>query len=775
MSETLANLQTKKIIEFITSLELKDEELSDKGFEYPKDDLEQKNKYIKYLAFINAFVRNDNVESYSTNEITLISKLYPSISESDFIEQLRYMRYKEFYGLLYVKNEDNTYSQVEELEGQRIREFNKYYNDIFKSKFDKSFILMNFDSFKKRTTQDDFFASSFFKKDADILYYNQDRLNPKEIPIFLSVFASTLEYFKLLYNNKFYSNEPFFKPFGRTLLLFMVMQNFISKTLTSILDIDMMTNYEAKNMLVSSQLDDFLTVPLVYKRKILKNLNFLIANKGTNKIFKTIINIFNLDDLKVYKYILTKDYEKSINGNILFDTPLYKFLKVDIDDYDFINNLHKIERVPIENVIKDDTLWNDETIRNMLVERDTNYINTKYISLESTTSIFRKALDLAYYINSIYEVDNYIKINNKDINCFAVSLFEISETKKFRLTDVISALEYLILKQHRMKDILPASTSATEKIFGFNNIKFKNNILYYDTVTTNFETGEEKRETKQVHLNKWAELFLSENINIYDLEITNNYGNTDYIVSFNNAYKRNLKILEIINKTLHGTTVNGKLIQPITDYRTFKELSEVKKALTISNRRYDYFKKSDGTLYSSYMSDNAYFNKQDTIELYNYLKVSPNVTEEELNDIISNKMFYLLNSLNNYVDTNDLSVFTNVPILFAADIKNNIYKLIQLFKSYTIELSDLNIFYTYDDKTMNTIFFKEHFYKRNSFVNTEVLLPHSSKLEKTKQSSNTISYDVLSLSNKRENTSNSVTSDSMDFKETFEINRTLYE
>jgi hypothetical protein len=76
---------------------------------------------------------------------------------------------------------------------------------------------------------------------------------------------------------------------------------------------------------------------------------------------------------------------------------------------------------------------------------------------------------------------------------------------------------------------------------------------------------------------------------------------------------------------------------------------------------------------------------------------------------------------------------------------------------------------------MNTIFFKEHFYKRNSFVNTEVLLPHSSKLEKTKQSSNTISYDVLSLTNKRENTSNSVTSDSMDFKETFEITRTLYE
>ena len=169
LSINLANIQVKKILDFIETLILKDTELADKGFIYDTADPTQQETYSSYIGFINAFSRNDSAESYSKRELEYANSRVTSSSDDmdEFLEYLRYHKYKEFYGYSYEKSDTGLYVEKEVAAGFRIRDFNDYFNDIFKEKYENSFVILNFESFKKRTISDDFFTSAFFKEDGE--------------------------------------------------------------------------------------------------------------------------------------------------------------------------------------------------------------------------------------------------------------------------------------------------------------------------------------------------------------------------------------------------------------------------------------------------------------------------------------------------------------------------------------------------------------------------------------------------------------------------------
>ena len=153
---------------------------------------------------------------------------------------------------------------------------------------------------------------------------------------------------------------------------------------------------------------------------------------------------------------------------------------------------------------------------------------------------------------------------------------------------------------------------------------------------------------------------------------------------------------EVINTYLD----NMDVVQAIYDYKynskSIKEYNAYKRiqqATVYTRYTTDMYKKSDGTLPSTYLE----YLKIANPELYLFI-------QETNDENMIEQMDNLLMALDKYMATDKFKfLFLNIPSLSLDSIRQFIYYLVDIFKSYTVELKAMNIIYHVDDKRIHNI------------------------------------------------------------------------
>lgn len=410
--------------------------------------------------------------------------------------------------------------------------------------------------------------------------------------------------------------------------------------------------------------------PLISKRylqRIVKNLNNLFAYKGTNQVLIDIVSLFGYDKITLNKYYLTKDMKQDEYGNFIFkgdDTERFElnFLEVPISDSEsnsLFNGSH--EKIGYDVLTIDDPFWggtDKERTKQQLLETEFNYLNTKYLSINTMTNISQIIQEMCYFFNFINDAEA-----GKYIDLLEMVNTDIKESSlPIKLFDLIITMQVLISKKLGYDDLIIYTGTAISSLYGFN---FKGNEEDLKNILNKYPDGELKK--------KYGKL-LSQDI------IGGKYERNDLInIYFNNIdYKTDLE----------------KMITKCTDIREYHMLKEIYNYNCYSTATRSMFRKKDGSYYETY-SD--YLRDRD-LELLNF-------AEKYINDndhLTGLQMLFDCADL--YLeDVRFTSMFLNSSV--SDRLRNYIYSLLCYFKAYTVDIKNFNVFFLMDDPSSNLIKF----------------------------------------------------------------------
>lgn len=408
--------------------------------------------------------------------------------------------------------------------------------------------------------------------------------------------------------------------------------------------------------------------PLISKRylqRIVKNLNNLFAYKGTNQVLIDIVSLFGYDKIILNKYYLTKDMKKDENGNFIFKGEEHErfelnFLEVPIADSER-NSLFTGEREKIDYDIltQDDPFWGGnekEKTKQKILETDFNYLNTKYLSINTMTNIAQIIQEMCYFFNFINDAQSEGYLEQLEmVNT------EIKESSlPFKLFDLVVAIQILISKKLGYDDLIIYSSTAISSLYGFN---FKSNEKELAAILDKYPDSPLKEKYGKI---------LSNDI------ITGRYQKKDLIrIYFENLdYKTDLE----------------KLLSTVSDINDYRMLKEIYNYNCYSTATRSMFKKNDGSYYETYSE----YLKDSDLELYNF-------TEKYIKDDDHlSALQMLFDSADLYLeDVRFTSMFLNSAV--SDRLRNYIYSLLCYFKAYTVDIKNFNVFFLMDDKTANMV------------------------------------------------------------------------
>ena len=239
--------------------------------------------------------------------------------------------------------------------------------------------------------------------------------------IFISNFQSARDYIL----RRFYNPEIFYHhEYYGSLIAYMIVCQTIFQSIAhndSILLNYLYSDEETVRLRLRSYgLNVFDDIPLIYRKNISKYIENLIRNKGTDLIYDLIIDIFNVDNIEVYKYFYRR--LKDEDGNIDLS-----MAQVPIGSENFINEIIKdINRINYDDITENDIYWAsygvplqyvdpatgeiisvnnpDEFLKNIIINSQFNYMNSKYISINGIFNLSKLNFNASYLMNYILEL-----------------------------------------------------------------------------------------------------------------------------------------------------------------------------------------------------------------------------------------------------------------------------------------------------------------------------------------------------------------------------------
>ena len=334
------------------------------------------------------------------------------------------------------------------------------------------------------------------------------------------------------------------------------------------------------------------------------------------------------------------------------------------------NNITMIEteynRYEYDTVTAEDVYWwETEELKKELYERDFNYIDTKYIGINIMQNLTNLLYETCYYLNMLVDhKDTTTPLQSRLLNSDAmktgtdylyVTLDRITPVP-ISVFDSVVILCALVSKKNGMKgNIIRSTPSKILSVLGFNfeaNFDLiRENILKY------------KRIFKNPEIVKYLDLLDIKKVKDIDT-LYNNFRN----------------FAEFCEEVLANTT-------DIKEYKAYKELLRV---FTIREETGEAFKLSNGEIAGTYME-------------YLYDKL-PNIAEF-ISDLHKDKMGvyieHVIGKLNELIPEieylNTLNGTNN-------NIVTALVSLINFFKSYTVDLRNLNVMYMLNNKRLNKIY-----------------------------------------------------------------------
>ena len=577
---------------------------------------------------------NDNTLEYIENLVQYITKMvFKDELLADSKETEASMKASSEYLAAYLKMDDKTDAERQQIINDYV-EANTYYKGLF----DKYQIP---------------YYTSRRAKDLDIIYTEADmETTYPYLNQYAPIYKKCLTYFYATNYAKSMETEENYRNFCLMSINVMALINYIDQWLKYPYDIDMMNESMIDDFILSFGISYFKSVPLQYKQKIAKNINSLIRNKGTDKVIINILDIFNFDNINIFKYYLVRDEtRKETDGtNTIINNP--RFISHNIR----INSLSKAIKADAynDNTIADVTLGDDtwRTTNTEIARYDFDYVQSKYFSIESGFELAKEGLNTVYLLNLLRKIrESY---SNKEFMTFTASKISLDPIS---LEDTLVLLQILTLDYQGVVDTIEYDLENIVSIYQF---KDRSGTITYPTEIVN---------TKPVDPNLYPVKDMTKET-AFDKE------KTLEIFDYNIGIHGNLKT------ALHAET----------DYKRYKQLKQIYYARFTQKLNYSLFNKAE--TYTDYILSR-------NIDMYNFIKKIRDIENPEERQIeIEREITYVTDVVKSYL--NDMDLFfgsTSVDIL-----SSYLRDVIEVFKSFTVTLRELSFFMVLKEELDGRIF-----------------------------------------------------------------------
>ena len=519
----------------------------------------------------------------------------------------------------------------------------------------------------------------------DVLYIPKKIDNESYQRDFLRAYDQAKEYILTVVYNMYYSAKyEYYDNYLAFITLMMAVQYLINNAYKIVVNRDFYDLESIRTFLTAYNIPYSGFFTIYQNRLLVKNLNILLQKKSTTRVLIDVMDLLGFTDYELIKYYLVKRHKTDRNG-----MPILKYLKDENGEYLLDEKGEKIidaesvyefyfSGIPIESddvqqdilnsdyvmsydeMVKDDNLWIDDAeTKQLLMETDFNYMQTKYIDVKVVYKLQEIVFETVYASRMILD-------NAEDTKRIKVTMNLLSDTP-VSLFDSIVMLICLMCKMHGMEPTLYSKLSEVAHILGFNfDADFeaiKSNIMYNRIA---------KRKGGSEYVN--VENLYNSNIAKY---ITKTTFNTP-----NDVNRMFVNVKELRNLLVQGMADADNL----TVYYAYKTLYESLMYTEVNNSIYNL---KDGTTPETF----ADYLRESNYELYD---IYQNIDTEMVPDYID----YITQRLGTLFK--DTKYFPYIKLLSGEDI-DALLKLLRFFKSYTVSIRKAHINLMLDDRYDNMV------------------------------------------------------------------------
>lgn len=488
---------------------------------------------------------------------------------------------------------------------------------------------------------------------------------------------------KTVYNDAFKLGSDYYDNFIQIFILLQTLIDMVAEVPDMIIKREIFDIRMIELMFKSNGVDFFPEIPFKYQLAMIRNIHRLIKFKSTTTNIVDICSLFGFDNIEVFKYYLLRErkvdkhgrfefnYKEEVDeeGNITEVEDLsknydLKFIKVPIDDIadNYLNDKSKI--LDYDEIVLGDKYWNGdlehEFVKQSIIEKEFNYIQSKYLSVDTIYSLTELSFQLIYFHNMIFDDKKVEELLQLRVPC-------INTHKLFKFVDIMCYLHALMYEYNNIEDDIMNTQTKIMYIKGFN---FKVDMEYLGNYV--MEQG-----------------FTLEDLGVSDFQIPKGQILTYKQLMY--VFTKNKEVYDHVVDQMFNAD-NKKI------YDIYKKIFD---SMMLMELTYEFFRKENGELATSYTD----FIESRDVVLYNSLmeikKIeSLSVKREKINNLI-NDIVYILED---YIDTDHFKfLFSHLPAVSSEAIKQYIFKVVNFFKSYKVDIMSINTIYKFDDKLENKI------------------------------------------------------------------------
>lgn len=479
------------------------------------------------------------------------------------------------------------------------------------------------------------------------------------------------------YNLSMTKNNQLYDNFMAMCILFMTLQYMQHKYLQVDITRDFYDVESLKLVYDSYSVPFYNEIPLDYHRKIVKNINKLISYKGSSKVFFDLFDIFDLGSMDIYSYFITKVHrldsngiptfipKKDEEGNILYDDGgnmildpsnyTLQFSKVKIYDDPALSVSDKANDIEYEYLTVPDPYWiEDYDLQKKLSDESFNYLETKYIGIQTIFDLMRITYENAYIFRMITD--------NKDLtDKFIFRWTDIGI--ECSIFDLFIYLASLYCRYYHYEGIISDKIPAVMDTLGYdyeNALSIISQRIGNDYIQNNKRLIELIQNTKLTNLDS----------------VNTNYNN----------------ILEIQKLIIEGYT-NSKTKEEFYAYRDLYDALLTSREITAT-----YTDPTDGEIFDTFTDVLAYYSP-DLMQRYLLL------SDEDIQD----EMTVTIDQLEKLVPSLRYLPFS-AGVSSSAMIES-LFKILKFFKSAKAELIGYNITYKLTMRGVNFFKMMDDLYK----------------------------------------------------------------
>ena len=496
---------------------------------------------------------------------------------------------------------------------------------------------------------------------------------------------------KTIYSEAYKFNSDYYDNFIMIMILLQSFADMISLAPEYIIRRELFDLRTIQYVFESQGCEFYPEIPLKYQKRLVRNLNRLIKYKSCDKNLVDIASLFGFEDIKLFKYYLLRIPIMNEDGTYRQDTvedpktgldvPDYennyelKFLRVPIDELADENIRHQSNFKSYDSVTLQDKYWDGpfthDEVKRTILEKEFNICMSKYISVDSVYSLTELSFQLVYFINMIMYNGNVVN------SSVGLEIPEISSTETFSLIDTLICLYSLMYLYNGFHDDIIYDPIQAMAVKGFN-----------------FETD----------MSILATYVKEQGFTLEELALTKDSNNktkfTDFQCPKNGIFTWN----QLIDIYLKNKEIYGHLIRQINNANNKKMYDiyyNIYQSLMITNLNFDYFRKTDGIVPTGYGD----YLEQKGSSLFAVIKECRDTPKESDRRIkITNYINHIIENIFIYLDKEEFQyIVQNIPTVSLDYIRTYMFKVLNFFKSYKVDILNTNTIYKFDDKLENKI------------------------------------------------------------------------